>query len=160
MRRITRDAYAEYATRMAPSAWRGLDRAIRDALDAPPGAADVLVAECAGRLVGSVFLFAPAAEGYGGALTDLRWPELRLLAVSPEGRGAGVGRALVEACVRRARETGATEIGLHTSKSMEAAIRLYESMGFERAPERDFRPAGAELVTGYRLPLSAGRSIS
>jgi hypothetical protein len=26
-------------------------------------------------------------------------------------------------------------------------------MGFVRAPEHDFRPDGAELVEGFRLPL-------
>lgn len=42
---------------------------------------------------------------------------------------------------------------MHTSVSMRAAIRLYERMGFVRAPEHDFRPPGAELVEGYRLRL-------
>jgi ribosomal protein S18 acetylase RimI-like enzyme len=62
----------------------------------------------------------------------------------------------MEECVRRARRAGADALGLHTSRSMRAAIRLYERMGFVRAPERDFRPEGAELVEAYRLPLGAG----
>jgi ribosomal protein S18 acetylase RimI-like enzyme len=48
---------------------------------------------------------------------------------------------------------GARELGLHTSASMRAAMRMYERMGFVRAPEYDFRPPGAELVEAYRLPL-------
>ena len=67
--------------------------------------------------------------------------------------GLGVGHALVDECVRRARRAGAAELGLHTSESMRVARRMYERMGFERAPERDFRPGGAELVEGYRLRL-------
>jgi ribosomal protein S18 acetylase RimI-like enzyme len=81
---------------------------------------------------------------------------VRLLAVAPEARGTGVGRALMGECVRRARAMGATELGLHTSVSMRAAMQLYERMGFVRAPEFDFQPPGAELVEAYRLRLGAG----
>ena len=73
--------------------------------------------------------------------------------MAPEARGHGVGRALVDECVRRARRMGATDLGLHSSHSMRVAIGMYERMGFVRAPEHDFRPEGAELVRGYRLPL-------
>jgi ribosomal protein S18 acetylase RimI-like enzyme len=76
-----------------------------------------------------------------------------LLAVPPAWRGEGVGELLVAECVRRAREMGARELGLHTSRSMRAAMRLYERLGFVRAPERDFTPEGTEVVEGYRLPL-------
>jgi ribosomal protein S18 acetylase RimI-like enzyme len=48
---------------------------------------------------------------------------------------------------------GAAALGLHTSKSMVTAMQLYERMGFERAPELDFQPPGAEVVWGYRLKL-------
>jgi ribosomal protein S18 acetylase RimI-like enzyme len=98
-------------------------------------------------------LFPPAAAAYGDTVQAPPWPELRLLAVSPEARGMGVGRLLVDECVRRARASGATELGLHTSKSMETAIGMYRRMGFVRAPEHDFQPEGAELVEGYRLRL-------
>jgi ribosomal protein S18 acetylase RimI-like enzyme len=59
----------------------------------------------------------------------------------------------MDECLRRARASGATEIGLHTSRSMKAAIQMYERMGFERAPENDFQPPGTERVLGYRLGL-------
>jgi ribosomal protein S18 acetylase RimI-like enzyme len=45
-------------------------------------------------------------------------------------------------------------LGLHTSRSMRAAVRLYERMGFVRDPEHDFHPPGAELVEGYLLRLN------
>ena len=81
------------------------------------------------------------------------WPEVRLVAVAPSARGRGVARALVDECVRRARASGASVLGLHTSRSMRAAMRLYERMGFVRDPEHDFHPPGAELVEGYLLRL-------
>ncbi|HEY6829431.1 MAG TPA: GNAT family N-acetyltransferase, partial [Gemmatimonadaceae bacterium] len=77
-----------------------------------------------------------------------------LVAVAPEARGRGIARALVEECIRRARVQGAKEVGLHTSRSMRAAMAMYADLGFVRAPERDFQPPGAELVEGYRLRLS------
>jgi ribosomal protein S18 acetylase RimI-like enzyme len=152
IRALTLAAYAEFANVMAPSAWAGLEQAVRGALDEPgPGAQ--IVAEQNGRLVGSVMLYPPAVDAYGGAAGRAQWPELRLLAVASEARGRGVGRALVEECVRRARAMDATGLGLHTSESMRVAMRLYREMGFVRAPEHDFQPEGAELVEGYVLPL-------
>jgi hypothetical protein len=36
---------------------------------------------------------------------------------------------------------------------MRAAVRMYERMGFVRAPDLDFTPAEGVLVKGYRLDL-------
>ncbi|MGZ8378930.1 MAG: GNAT family N-acetyltransferase, partial [Gemmatirosa sp.] len=81
------------------------------------------------------------------------WPELRLLAVSPDARGLGVGATLLEECIRRARRNGATVLGLHSSQSMRTAVGMYLRRGFVRDPEHDFQPEGAELVEAYRLAL-------
>ena len=149
---LTLRAYAEYATVMAPAAWAGLAGAVRAAL-AATGDAERIVAVHAGRIVGSVLLYPPEVEAYGDLAKRASWPEVRLLAVAPEARGLGIGRALMDECVRRARRAGASALGLHTSASMRAAMALYERMGFVRSPEHDFQPPGAELVEGYRLPL-------
>jgi ribosomal protein S18 acetylase RimI-like enzyme len=50
----------------------------------------------------------------------------------PEARGSGLGRALVEAIVRIARERGYREMRLDTLASMTGPIALYERMGFAR----------------------------
>lgn len=152
VRDLTLRAYAEYAGVMAPAAWAGLERAVHAAL-ASDEPADRIVAERGGTIVGSVMLFPPAADAYGGAAARAGWPEVRLLAVAPEARGTGVGQALMDACVRRARAAGASALGLHTSRSLEAAVRMYRRMGFVRVPEHDFQPEGAELVEAYRLDL-------
>lgn len=149
---LTRLAYSEYATIMAPDAWRGLSGAI-DAALASNERIERIVAECDGALAGSVMLFPPAVKVYEFSDERATWPELRLLAVPPAWRGKGVGELLVAECVRRAREMGARELGLHTSRSMQSAIRLYERCGFVRVPERDFTPEGTEVIEGYRLPL-------
>ncbi len=42
---------------------------------------------------------------------------------------------------------------LHTTEIMQTAMRLYERMGFVRAPELDFQPAPDVIIKGYRLDL-------
>jgi ribosomal protein S18 acetylase RimI-like enzyme len=152
VRALTLRAYAEYASVMSPTSWAGLDGAVRAALasDAP---VERIVAVRDGTIVGSVHLYPPSVDAYGALAGKAAWPELRLLAVAPEARGLGVARALVAECVRRARASGAEALGLHSSESMRVAMAMYERMGFERAPEHDFQPEGAELVQGYRLSL-------
>jgi len=150
IRTLTERAYAEHEHIMIPTAWTALARAAATAL-ASNGPAEWIVAERAGTLVGSVMLYPPAEDAYHGLTRPAPWPELRLLAVPPEARGLGIATLLVDECVRRARGSGAHELGLHTSESMRAAIRLYERMGFERVPEYDFQPEGVELVRAYRL---------
>jgi GNAT superfamily N-acetyltransferase len=154
---VTLAAYAEYATLMPPRFWEGYRRQLLATL-AENGAVERIVAVRDGRIVGSVLLYAPAANAYGGANVRAAWPEVRLLAVVPEARGQGVGTALMEECRRRARRSGATALGLHTMDVMQAARRMYERMGFERAPELDFRPIESVLVEGYRLSLGDGRA--
>ena len=150
--RLTLQAYAEYASAMEPSAWAALEQAVHASL-ADDAFVTRLVAELDGAIVGSAALYAPDAAAYGTLASPTSWPEVRLVAVAPTARGHGIARALVEECTRRARLAGAAMLGLHTSRSMRSAVRLYERMGFVRDPEHDFHPPGAELVEGYLLRL-------
>lgn len=71
--------------------------------------------------------------------------EVHLLAVAPSHRGAGVGKALLEAICAEARTRRARSVVLSTQPSMHAAQRLYTGAGFRRVPERDWkRPDGRE----------------
>jgi len=151
--RLTLACYREYASVMEGTAWHALDQAIRSSL-ADDTDLTRLVAELDGTIVGSAALYAPDSAAYGDLVSLTPWPEVRLVAVDSAFRGRGIARALVEECIMRARASGATALGLHTSRSMHAAMRLYERMGFVRDPEHDFQPPGAELVEGYLLRLA------
>ena len=148
--RLTLEAYREHASVMEPSAWAALEQAVHASLADDAGVTRI-IAEIDGVIVGSAALYAPDTAAYGSLASPTAWPEVRLVAVAPTARGRGIAHALVEECIRRARLAGATVLGLHTSRSMRAAVRLYERMGFVRDPERDFHPPGAELVEGYVL---------
>lgn len=156
VRDLTLRAYEEYATIMSASSYTLLLQALHDAL-ASESQSHRLVAELEGMLLGSVMLYPPTVAAYGELAQAAPWPELRLLAVAPEARGLGIGELLVHECIRRLRAEGATELGLHTAASMRGAMRLYERMGFVRAPEYDFQPEGTDLVQAYRLRLDATR---
>jgi GNAT superfamily N-acetyltransferase len=149
---LTRLAYAEFASVMEPTAWQAFTDAMQGALDADAPAARI-VAEENGTLVGSAMLYPASSTAYADDRLRVSWPEVRLVAVRPDRRGRGIARALMDECIRRARGAGAEAIGLHTSRSFRAAIQMYTAMGFERVPEHDFRPPGAELVEAYRLRL-------
>jgi ribosomal protein S18 acetylase RimI-like enzyme len=77
-----------------------------------------------------------------------------MLAVDPAGgQGRGMGRALVRACIDRARAEGRSRIVLLTRPRMVAAHRLYEAMGFRRVPERDWEPEQGIELLGFELDL-------
>jgi ribosomal protein S18 acetylase RimI-like enzyme len=101
------------------------------------GAAVVLVAERGGAPAGVAICFL----GYS---TFRARPLLNLhdLAVLPAARGAGVGRALLEAVAARARALGCCKVTLEVREDNANARRLYERVGFV-----DSAPDGARTRT-------------
>ena len=63
---------------------------------------------------------------------------IRMLGVHPKARGRGAGRALVDSAIDEARKARKRLLTLNTTQRMEAAQKMYESMGFERGPDRVF----------------------
>lgn len=62
--------------------------------------------------------------------------EILTLAVDPDARRRGIGRALVEAATGAARMAGAELMFLEVAQDNPAAIRLYEATGFRNVGVR------------------------
>ena len=115
----------------------------------------VVATTTAGELLGGVTYVAGPDDPYS---EELREGEagIRMLAVGRAQQGRGVGRALTEWCLARARADGRRRLVLHTRLQMPGAIRLYERMGFARRPDLDFSPVpGVELIA-YSFDFAAG----
>jgi putative acetyltransferase len=56
--------------------------------------------------------------------------ELSKMAVSPDTRGQGIGRKLLSFVLDQARAMHATTVFLGSSKRLQSAVHLYESLGF------------------------------
>jgi GNAT superfamily N-acetyltransferase len=115
--------------------------------------AEVLVALVPGvGIAGCVTLVTDLSSPWA-ELLEPREAGIRMLAVDPAAQGRGIGRALLAACIDRARALGCEALMLHTTPWMPVAHRLYESSGFERVVERDFSPVPEVPLLAYRLAL-------
>lgn len=83
------------------------------------------------------------------------------LGVIEEYRKKGVGKLIIEAIIKEAKQNEEIKfVFLHVIEYNEAAIRLYEKMGFERLEElENFYKIGNEIFGGKALGmyLNGGR---
>ena len=99
----------------------------------PPGGALLLARGSEGAPLGCV------------ALRPIEPPgccEMKRLYVTPQGRGLGLGRTLVDAVISEARRIGYKEMRLDTLPSMNEARALYRRLGFE------------EMAAYYETPVA------
>jgi GNAT superfamily N-acetyltransferase len=142
------DAFAEHAAHMSPDAWSTYANEIANVWGRRQDA-ELLVADAAGVIVGSVTMY----MGWRGAQEGTA--RVSLLAVLPDQRGAGVGRKLMESCVERARDAGKHRLVMTTTQEMVVARELTERMGFVREPGLDTEPAPGVRYQGYALTIEA-----
>ena len=99
-------------------------------VDAP--ATTLLVARDEGRVVGTTTLVVfPIPTGVRAWIEDV--------VVDQAARGRGVGAALTQVALERARERGATTVDLTSRPSREAANALYRRLGFEQRTTNVYR---------------------
>jgi GNAT superfamily N-acetyltransferase len=108
---------------------------------APPEGALLLARGSDGAALGCVGL-RPLSDGIC---------EMKRLYVTEAARGLGLGRALADAVVADARRIGYAEMLLDTLPRLEAAIMLYENMGFRPIPAYYDTPIAGTLF--FRLKL-------
>jgi ribosomal protein S18 acetylase RimI-like enzyme len=133
---LVRALFREYADSL------GVDlsfQGFEDELAALPGGYDaVLVARTAGGAAAGCVGVRPLEPGVC---------EMKRLYVRPSARGTGLGRALAEAAIARARGLGYERMRLDTLPSMGAAQELYRTLGFvEIAPYRHNPIAGSSFL--------------
>lgn len=93
------------------------------------------IAERGGSNIGSVFI----ANGGDGIA------KLRLLYIAPAARGLGLGRLLVEECIRFSRQAGYRQLSLWTNDILDTARRIYQKAGFRLVAEEKHTLFGPEL---------------
>jgi ribosomal protein S18 acetylase RimI-like enzyme len=116
--------------------------------------AEVVVATEDDAIVGTV-TFCPQ----GSPLGEVAQPgegEFRMLGVAVSARGRGIGEGLTRYCIERSRELDYHAVVLSSRPQMRAAHRLYERLGFTRAPELDWAPLPGVDLLGFRLELTVG----
>jgi ribosomal protein S18 acetylase RimI-like enzyme len=118
----------------------------------------VFVSDGPEGVAGVVVLFAPESPGRVVATGDEA--ELSRLAVAVAERGHGLGRALVAHCERLARSADWTAIALWSRAGQVEAHRLYESMGYRRAAERDSVDATGMERLAFRLELDRAGTMA
>lgn len=101
-----------------------------------PGAERCWVAERSGEILGCVLLVRSSKQ----------IAKLRLLLVEPSARGLGIGKRLVEECIRFARDKGYKKIVLWTHSNLSAARGIYQKAGFQLVASDSHEDFGPRLT--------------
>lgn len=118
----------------------------RKVIDDPKGAildpgGHIFMVERDGQVLGCCALMAMDDGGY----------EVAKMTVTPEARGLGLSRRLLETCEATARAAGAPRLYLETSSTLTVAGHLYRSFGFIALPPRPTPYARADVFMEKRL---------
>lgn len=88
-----------------------------------------------GRPVGMVLAWCDKLAASKG-VSDSKLGRIHWLAVDPAYQGRGLGRFLVQAALQHHKARGRAHVYLSTEEDRDAAIHLYESIGFKQVEHR------------------------
>ena len=127
-----------------PPGHRALEAYFRGVLLVPER--ELFVARLNGDIVGSAHLVRPPRNNEAQAFAA----QLMHSYIAPYARGHGLARLLTEGVEERARELGYHVLNLDVRETQEAAIRLYESMGYERwGVNPDYALVRGRVIRGF-----------
>jgi ribosomal-protein-alanine N-acetyltransferase len=92
-------------------------------------------------------------DGFVLARTTADEAEILTLAVTPRARGKGLGRALLQAAINKAKTMGAVTMFLEVGADNPHAIALYAGLGFAKVGMRKAYYEGRDALV-LRLPLA------
>lgn len=118
-------------------------------------ATELLVAVSSDNTLAGAVVYFGEMQHYGSGGTATREQNssgFRLLAVSNEARGQGIGKLLTNACIQKATSDKRKQLIIHTTKAMQTAWAMYEKLGFKRSEDLDFKQGDLD-VFGFRLTL-------
>jgi [ribosomal protein S18]-alanine N-acetyltransferase len=98
-----------------------------------------------------------AADGFVLVRVAAGEAEILTLAVAPAARGKGLGRALLQAAISKARALGAQAVFLEVGTDNPAARALYAALGFVKVGMRKAYYQGRDALV---LRLSLGRDFA
>jgi len=146
--RLSVEAYEEFRPTLGETNWRRLRETLSHSADLS-SEGKLIVAEDETGVLGIV-LYLPPGRADEASL-PARTAMFRTLAVSPISRGRGIGRALTEECIDRARRDDAEAIALTSAEMMTVALPMYVRMGFRK--ETDLGHRFGVKHSRYVLPL-------
>ncbi|MGO4151930.1 GNAT family N-acetyltransferase [Cupriavidus sp. YAF13] len=156
---VTQQAYGQYELEIMEDCRESFQQGMKAVLAASTSEMEWWVAETDHGISGAVLFCHPGAtlQALDGSTITLALPEARLLAVSPQARGLGLGRTLMQVCIQRARDIGAGALLVRTMPEMKSANQLCQQMGFVKRTEAGARsgPMARLIDYLYALPPEA-----
>ncbi|MBE1282585.1 MAG: GNAT family N-acetyltransferase [Rhodobacteraceae bacterium] len=104
--------------------------------DHDPGCEQGWIAEQDGQRLGSIFC----------VRLDEQTAKLRLFLLTPDARGKGLGKRLLQTCMGFARNAGYRDMQLWTHESHRAACALYAAFGWQLVESRPVHSFGVDLI--------------
>ncbi|WP_106793950.1 GNAT family N-acetyltransferase [Aquimarina sp. Aq78] len=153
LRQLGKISYAEFSNILSTENWNTLSAILESEENVLNliEISKIFICEIDSDIAGMIY-FIP--NGNPTELYESDWCYIRFLGVDPKYRGLGIGKELVDFCIRYAKKSEEKIIALHTSEFMNAARIMYEKKGFKRIKEIE-RLGKKYWVYTMRLPLIA-----